>query len=30
MNELRLENDRLQKECVYALLNVTEKEKQIY
>jgi hypothetical protein len=29
MNELRLENDRLQKECVDALLNVTEKEKQI-
>lgn len=29
MNELRLENDRLQKECVDALLNVTEKEKQM-
>ena len=28
-NELRLENDRLQKECVDALLRVSEKEKQI-
>ena len=28
-NELRLENDRLHKECVDALLRVSEKEKQI-